>query len=50
MSNRLASIATRQSQTRSRDLMFIAFVALVTVISVSSVVTIITKAIEKLLG
>ena len=39
MSNRLANIATRQSQSRARDLVFVAFVALAAVIGVSSIST-----------
>jgi hypothetical protein len=37
MTNRLATIATRQRSTRSRDLVFAAFVALAAVISVSTI-------------
>ncbi len=37
MSNRLANIATRQTKTRARDLLFAAFVALAAVVSVSTV-------------
>ena len=39
MSNRLANIATRQSQSRARDLVFAAFVALAAVISISTIST-----------
>ncbi len=39
MTNRLANIATRQSKSRARDLVFAAFVALATVISVSTIST-----------
>jgi len=39
MTNRLQNIATRQSRTRARDLVFAAFVALAAVISVSTVST-----------
>ncbi|MBX3154736.1 MAG: hypothetical protein KF773_01965 [Deltaproteobacteria bacterium] len=37
MTNRLATIATRQRSTRLRDAMFAAFVALATFVAVSSV-------------
>ena len=39
MTNRLANIATRQSKSRARDLVFAAFVALAAVISVSTIST-----------
>jgi hypothetical protein len=39
MSNHLQAIATRQSKSRARDLVFAAFVALAAVISVSTVST-----------
>jgi hypothetical protein len=39
MTTRLQNIATRQSQSRARDLLFAAFVALAAVISVSSLST-----------
>ncbi len=39
MSNRLATIATAQKQTRVRDLVFACFVALAAIVSVSSVST-----------
>jgi hypothetical protein len=35
--NRLATIASRQRQSRARDFLFAAFVALATLVSVSSV-------------
>jgi hypothetical protein len=37
MSNRLATIATRQRQSRARDFLFAAFIALAAVVSVSSI-------------
>jgi hypothetical protein len=39
MTNHLANIATRQSKSRARDLMFAAFVALAAVISISTIST-----------
>lgn len=39
MTNRLATIATRQRGTRSRDLVFAAFVALAAVISATTIGT-----------
>lgn len=39
MTTRLQNIATRQSKSRARDLVFAAFVALATVISVSTLST-----------
>lgn len=39
MTTHLQNIATRQSKSRARDLMFAAFVALAAVISVSSIST-----------
>ncbi|MBA3503935.1 MAG: hypothetical protein M4D80_31575 [Myxococcota bacterium] len=35
--NRLATIATRQRQSRTRDFLFAAFVAIATLVSLSSV-------------
>jgi hypothetical protein len=37
MTNRLATIATRQRQSRTRDVLFAVFIALATVVSMSSV-------------
>jgi hypothetical protein len=37
MSNRLSTIATRQAQTRARDLLFAAFLAVATMVSITSV-------------
>jgi hypothetical protein len=39
MTNRLDNIATRQSKTRARDVLFAAFVALAAVISISTLST-----------
>jgi hypothetical protein len=39
MTTRLQNIATRQSKSRARDLVFAAFVALATIISVSTLST-----------
>jgi hypothetical protein len=39
MSNRLASIATRQRRSRTRDLVFAAFVALAAIVSATSIGT-----------
>lgn len=39
MTTRLQNIATRQSQSRARDLVFAAFVALAAIVGVSSIST-----------
>ena len=39
MSNRLATIATRQRRSRTRDLVFAAFVALAAIVSATSIGT-----------
>jgi hypothetical protein len=44
MSNRLATIATRQRSTRLRDAMFAAFIALAAAIAVTSVGTAVDAA------
>jgi hypothetical protein len=39
MSNRLATIASRQRRSRTRDLVFAAFVALAAIVSATSIAT-----------
>ena len=50
MSTRLATIATAQKKTRTRDLLFACFVALAAAIGVSSVVTAADVANTHLVG